>query len=70
MPFSLANIRSMNVKVDDLMIENVLTARPDETVGIVRKRILSRKVHCLPVVDEDHHPVGIISTTGFPRLGR
>ena len=53
----------MNINVGDLMVPNVLTASPQETVGIVRKRILKKHVHCLPVVDAEHHPVGIISTS-------
>ena len=55
----------MNVKVDDLMVANVLTAKPDETIGLVRKRILKKNIHCLPVVDGEEKPVGIITTNDF-----
>ena len=58
----------MNVKVGDLMVANVLTANPDETVGIIRKRILKKHIHCLPVVDSEQHPVGIISTSDLVAL--
>jgi len=55
----------MNVKVEDLMVANVLIAKPDETIGMVRKRILKKNVHCLPVVDDEEHSVGIITTSDF-----
>lgn len=55
----------MNAKVNDLMVANVLTAKPDETIAIVRKRILKRNVHCLPVIDVEEHPVGIITASDF-----
>lgn len=41
----------------------MLTAKPDETVGMVRKRILKKKVHCLPVVDAEEHPLGIVTSS-------
>lgn len=53
----------MNVKVDDLMVPNVLTASPDDSIGVVRKRILRKKIHCLPVVDSENRPLGVISTS-------
>lgn len=55
----------MNAKVNDLMVSSVQTAKPDETIGVVRKRILSKNVNCLPVIDADEHPVGIISSSDF-----
>ena len=53
----------MNAKVNDIMVANVLTAKPDETIGMVRKRILKKNVHCLPVIDVEEHPVGIITSS-------
>jgi len=47
------------------MVANVLTAKPDETIGMVRKRILKKNVHCLPVIDVEEHPVGIITSSDF-----
>lgn len=55
----------MNAKVNDIMVANVLTAKPDETIGMVRKRILKKNVHCLPVIDVEEHPVGIITSSDF-----
>ena len=55
----------MNAKVNDIMVANVLTAKPDETIGMVRKRILKKNVHGLPVIDVEEHPVGIITSSDF-----
>ena len=55
----------MNAKVNDIMVANVLTAKPDETIGMVRKRILKKNVHCLPVIVVEEHPVGIITSSDF-----
>ena len=55
----------MNAKVNDIMVANALTAKPDETIGMVRKRILKKNVHCLPVIDVEEHPVGIITSSDF-----
>lgn len=55
----------MNAKVNDIMVANVLTAKPDETIGMVRKRILKKNIHCLPVIDVEEHPIGIITSSDF-----
>jgi len=47
------------------MVANVLTAKPDETMGMVRKRILKKHINCLPVIDVEGHPVGIITSSDF-----
>lgn len=53
----------MNVRVSDLMVAQVMTARPHQTCGHVKKLLHQHPVSCLPVVGPDNEPVGIISAT-------
>lgn len=52
----------MNVKVEDLMVKNVIGCQPHHTVSHVRKVMNKNKVHAVPVMDEDNGLKGIIST--------
>jgi CBS domain-containing protein len=53
----------MNVKVKDLMREQVVTAQPHHTVAHVRGLLERNHIHAVPVVDTDGRPVGIVSTS-------
>ena len=53
----------MNVKIDDIMVRKVVTARPFETVGTARERMRAKKVHALPVIDDEGQPVGILTAS-------
>lgn len=53
----------MNVKVKDLMREQVVTAQPHHTVAHVRALLERNHIHAVPVVDGDGRPVGIVSTS-------
>ncbi len=64
----------MNVKVDDLMVADVVVARPTDVVGELRDRMLDHRISALPVVDDDGHPVGIVTSNDLveehpPELG-
>lgn len=64
----------MNVKVDDLMVADVVVARPTDVVGELRDRMLDHRISALPVVDDDGHPVGIVTSSDLveehpPELG-
>ena len=52
----------MNVTIDDVMMQKVTTASPDETVGEARATMLKDNFHALPVVDEAGHPVAIVTS--------
>lgn len=52
----------MNVKVDDIMIQNVITVQPHHTVDRLRRLMETNKVHAVPVVDTDGQLVGIVSS--------
>ena len=57
----------MNVKVNELMTESVVTAQPHQTVEHVRKLLENNKVSAVPVVDSENSPVGVISATDLVR---
>jgi len=58
-----ANMRRESVLIADLMVEDVETLAPDDTVGKARTRMLERGIHGLPIVDRAGTPVGIVTAT-------
>ena len=57
----------MNVKVNELMSQSVVTAQPHQTVEHVRKLLEKNKFGAVPVVDSDDSPIGVISSTDLVR---
>lgn len=55
----------MNVKVVDLMVESVITAQRHQTAEHVRSVMERNSLNCVPVVDPDGTPVGIVSLGDF-----
>lgn len=53
----------MNVKVKDLMQEQVVTAQRHHTVEHVRGLLERNRIHAVPVVGPDGELVGIVSST-------
>ncbi len=53
----------MNVKVNELMTEAVVTTEPHVSIDRVRRLLQRNKVGAVPVVDSEGRPVGIVSTT-------
>jgi len=53
----------MNVKVKELMTESVVTAEPHQSIEHVRKLLDNNGISAVPVVDSEHRPIGIISST-------
>ena len=53
----------MNVKVNELMTSSVVTAEPHQSVQHVRAMLENNGISAVPVVDAEHSPVGIISST-------
>jgi len=53
----------MNVTISDLLIEQVIAATPAQTVGQVRHTMRERGVNCMPIVDSQQQPVGIVTAT-------
>ncbi len=53
----------MNIKVDELMSQSVVTAEPHQSVEHVRKMLDNNNISAVPVVDTHGEPVGIVSRT-------
>lgn len=49
------------IRARDFMTSNVITVRPDDTVGLAADMFLTNDLHALPVVD-DGELVGIVTT--------
>ena len=45
----------------EIMTKEVVTVRPDTSVGEIAGLLLDHKISALPVVDDDRHIVGIVS---------
>lgn len=50
------------IVVDDFMSTDLVTARADEAVSLVARRLADAKVHRAVVVDKDMYPIGIITS--------
>jgi CBS domain-containing protein len=55
------------VHAADIMTRNVATARPDETVAALARRLAERKVSALPVCDEGGTLLGIVTESDLIR---
>jgi predicted transcriptional regulator len=49
----------MNTTVDDIMVRSVVVTMPHKSVGHVREIMRDNKIQSVPVVDSDHHVLGI-----------
>lgn len=47
--------------VKDIMTQDVICAKPDETIEEVAKTIIQHKISGLPVVNENHEVVGMVT---------
>jgi CBS domain-containing protein len=56
--------------VREVMSESVASVRPDQPLEQVIGVMLSRSVGALPVVDNDRHPIGIVSYLDILRAAR
>jgi CBS domain-containing protein len=57
----------MNVKVHDLMVENVITAQPHHTIDRLRGLMDRNRVHVIPVVDGSDYLLGVVSSADLVR---
>jgi CBS domain-containing membrane protein len=57
----------LHVAVGEIMIPDVVTARPDQDIRDAARIMLDNKFGCLPVV-EDSRLVGIVTEADFVRL--
>jgi CBS domain-containing protein len=56
-----------SISVSSVMSKEVAACRADEEVDAVVQTLISRQLHRLPVVDDDHRLIGIISLNDIAR---
>ena len=52
-------------RVHTAMVRTVVTGSPDMSLGAAARKLLQDRVGCLPVVDNDHRVVGVVTTSDF-----
>lgn len=55
----------MNIKIADLMVKNVVTTEPHKSIGHVKEMMTQNNISCVPVVNSENEPVGIVTTNDF-----
>lgn len=55
----------MNIKIADLMVQNVVTTQPHKTIGHVKEMMRNNSISCVPVVNTENEPIGIVTTNDF-----
>jgi len=55
------DLATLNQRAHQIMTRKPISASPDTTVQEAIATILEHRISCLPVVDENSHPVGIIT---------
>ena len=55
----------MNAKVHDLMVSPVMTTTAKQSFGHVKKVLSEHHASCMPVVDDEDHPVGMVTASDF-----
>jgi L-aspartate semialdehyde sulfurtransferase len=55
-------------KLGDVAVKNVITAQPNETLGIVAERLRKKNISALPVVDAQGKLLGIITAEDISRF--
>ena len=58
---------TLNVKVEKVMVRDIVTAHPTDRLKDVVEQILQKKIGCIPVVDDDKRPIGIITNSNLLR---
>ncbi len=53
------------MKVQDLIMRDLVTAEPHDTLASIEERMADRNVHALPVLDDDGKAVGIVTSSDF-----
>lgn len=57
----------MNIKIADIMQKSVVTTLPHKSLGHVRDIMKKNGISSVPVVNTDHEPVGIITTSDLAK---
>lgn len=51
------------VRIEDLMVNQVMTVTRHQSVGHVRELMAKHGVHSMPVIDGEGEPIGIVTTS-------
>ncbi|TGM63079.1 CBS domain-containing protein [Leptospira meyeri] len=54
--------------ISDIMTKRVLVGSPGSEIRGVTKVLLEERIGCIPVVDDDNHPIGMITRSDLLRL--
>jgi acetoin utilization protein AcuB len=55
------DLATLNKRVHQIMSRNLLTLHPRAAVGAAVQLFLEHPISCIPIVDEEFKPVGIVS---------
>lgn len=58
----------MNEPLSTIMTRDIITLKPEETLEAVKVILRTRRIHHLPVVDDDGQLLGIVSTYDLFKL--
>ncbi len=59
------DLSTLKQRIQQIMTRTLVTIDPDATVAEAARKMLTERVSCLPVVDEDIHSVGILTIRDF-----
>jgi predicted transcriptional regulator len=51
----------MNMKVNEIMTKSVISLKPYDTIKDAAVVMLEHNIGCIPIVDDDNHPVGLVT---------
>ncbi|WP_394205120.1 HPP family protein [Shewanella waksmanii] len=54
--------------IEDIMEKDFQKLTADEPLAIVAQYFINNKLGCLPVIDDDHYVIGIITSSDFVKL--
>jgi acetoin utilization protein AcuB len=55
------DLATLNKRVHQIMTRRPLTLRPQSAIAEAVKLLLTQRISCIPIVDDDCKPVGIVS---------
>ena len=55
------DLATLNKRVHQIMTRRPLTLRPQSAIAEAVNLLLTRRISCIPIVDDDLKPVGIVS---------
>jgi acetoin utilization protein AcuB len=55
------DLATLNKRVHQIMTRRPLTLRPQSAIAEAVNLLLTQRISCIPIVDDDSKPVGIVS---------